>query len=94
MLRLLGWNPVKRGLVSAPELWRWSSYRMYAFGERGPVNMEWMFPSYVMKRTKVRGFGEAGENDLVMVRHAHPANGAQGAAPTVRYRNGKSKPKS
>ena len=93
-LRYMHRNPVKRGLVSAPELWRWSSYRMYAFGERGPVNMEWMFPSYVMKRTKVRGFGEAQDNDLVVIRHAHPANRAQGAAPTVRYRNGKSKPKS
>ena len=30
-------NPVKRGLVLAPEQWRWSSYRFYALGERGPV---------------------------------------------------------
>ena len=30
-------NPVKRGLVERPEDWRWSSYRYYAFGEKGPV---------------------------------------------------------
>jgi putative transposase len=26
-------NPVKRGLVLQPELWAWSSYRGYAYGE-------------------------------------------------------------
>ena len=30
-------NPVKRGLVTTPEQWRWSSYRSYALGERGLV---------------------------------------------------------
>ena len=32
-------NPVKRGLVASPELWRWSSYRFYALGEAGPVRV-------------------------------------------------------
>jgi len=32
-------NPVKRGLVTSPELWRWSSYRSYAYGEPGPVRL-------------------------------------------------------
>jgi putative transposase len=27
-------NPVKRGLVTRPEDWPWSSYRYYAFGEK------------------------------------------------------------
>jgi putative transposase len=36
-LRYIYRNPVKRGLVASPELWRWSSYRAYAFGEAGPV---------------------------------------------------------
>jgi putative transposase len=36
-LRYMHGNPVKRGLVVSPELWRWSSYRSYAFGEGGPV---------------------------------------------------------
>lgn len=36
-LRYIHRNPVKRGLVSSPELWRWSSFRFYRFGEPGPV---------------------------------------------------------
>ena len=27
-------NPVTRGLVASPELWRWSGFRAYAMGER------------------------------------------------------------
>src|SRR5581483_5941462 len=30
-LKYMHRNPVKRGLVKAPEDWRWSSYRSYAF---------------------------------------------------------------
>jgi putative transposase len=41
-LRYMHRNPVKRGLVDSPELWRWSSFRAYAFGEPGPVKVnEW-----------------------------------------------------
>jgi putative transposase len=41
-LRYMHRNPVKRGLVESPELWRWSSYRAYASGERGVVGVnEW-----------------------------------------------------
>ena len=36
-LRYIHRNPVKRGLVSSPELWRWSSFRFYRFAEAGPV---------------------------------------------------------
>ena len=36
-LRSIRRNPDNRGLVASPELWRWSSYRAYAFGEAGPV---------------------------------------------------------
>src|SRR6267378_2394961 len=36
-LRYIHRNPVERGLVASPELWRWSSFRPYAFGEAGPV---------------------------------------------------------
>jgi len=38
-LRYMHRNPVKRGLVSTPEDWRWSSFCAYAFGERGPVQL-------------------------------------------------------
>ena len=41
-LRYMHMNPVRRGLVDAPELWVWSSYRAYALGETGPVRLnEW-----------------------------------------------------
>ena len=38
-LRYIHRNPVTRGLVSRPELWRWSSFRHYAYGEQGLVGV-------------------------------------------------------
>ncbi len=38
-LRYMHRNPVKRGLVAAPEDWRWSSYRFYLLDEVGPVRV-------------------------------------------------------
>jgi putative transposase len=38
-LRYMHRNPVKRGLVASPELWRWSSFRFYRWGERGSVKV-------------------------------------------------------
>lgn len=43
-LRYIHRNPVKRGLVSEPDQWAWSSFRSYAYGEHGPVRVnfqEW-----------------------------------------------------
>ncbi len=39
-LRYIHRNPVKRGLVAKPEDWRWSSFRHYATGEVGTVEIE------------------------------------------------------
>jgi putative transposase len=39
-LRYIHRNPVKRGLVSSPESWLWSSFRHYATGETGVVEIE------------------------------------------------------
>jgi len=36
-LRYMHRNPVQRGLVLEPQQWLWSSFRHYAYGERGPV---------------------------------------------------------
>jgi hypothetical protein len=36
-LRYIHRNPVKRGLVEAPDQWPWSSFRAYAYGEEGMV---------------------------------------------------------
>lgn len=38
-LRYIHRNPVTRGLVTSPELWRWSSFRSYAYGEKGLVKI-------------------------------------------------------
>jgi len=38
-------NPVKPGLVKNPEDWKWSSYRTYAFKERGLVKDGLVFPA-------------------------------------------------
>ncbi|MFP5277148.1 MAG: REP-associated tyrosine transposase [Acidobacteriota bacterium] len=39
-LRYIHRNPVARGLVARPEDWPWSSYRHYAAGLRGTVQIE------------------------------------------------------
>ena len=43
-LRYLHRNPVARGLVAAPEDWKWSSYLAYARGIQGAVQIDtnWM----------------------------------------------------
>jgi putative transposase len=47
-LRYIHRNPVKEGLVAAPENWEWSSYRSYAFQEEGRVKIN-QWPKAVMK---------------------------------------------
>jgi putative transposase len=49
-LRYMHRNPVKRGLVASPELWRWSSFRAYVSGERGPVKVN----DWSVLRMKIR----------------------------------------
>ena len=39
-LRYMHRNPVVRGLVTHPEDWKWSSFRHYATGMRGTVEIE------------------------------------------------------
>ena len=39
-LRYMHRNPVKRGLVQKPEDWAWSSFRHYATGTEGTVEIE------------------------------------------------------
>jgi putative transposase len=39
-LRYLHRNPVKRGLVEKPQVWKWSSFRHYALREVGVVVIE------------------------------------------------------
>jgi putative transposase len=39
-LRYIHRNPVHRGPVEQPQDWRWSSFRHYATGERGAIEIE------------------------------------------------------
>ena len=39
-LNYMHWNPMKRGLVERPEDWEWSSFRHYAMGVAGRVEVE------------------------------------------------------
>ncbi len=68
-LRYMHLNPVKRGLVSAPESWKWSSFRAYALGESGVVKLN-QWPA------KLKMMGPGGIS-------THPSKTAKGGAPTL-----------
>jgi len=52
-LRYMHRNPVKRGLVTQPEDWTWSSFRHYATGAEGTVEIE---SERTARRRELRGF--------------------------------------
>jgi putative transposase len=55
-LRYMHRNPVKRGLVSQPELWIWSSFRSYAYGETGAVQInQWQVHKLKVRRPALDG---------------------------------------
>jgi hypothetical protein len=54
-LKYIHRNPVKRGLVTEPEQWAWSSYRSYAFGEPGVVRINEIKPAKRMVLRKGGG---------------------------------------
>ncbi len=58
-LKYIHRNPVHRGLVEEPEDWPWSSYRHYATGEVGTIQIE--SPVAGWKRRQV-----ANQNTLVL----------------------------
>jgi len=51
-LRYMHRNPVKRGLVAKPEDWAWSSFRHYATGVEGTVEIE---SEWTARRRELRG---------------------------------------
>jgi putative transposase len=56
-LRYIHRNPVKRGLVTAPEFWRWSSFRDYVLPSAGPVLLnDWS--EHKLKFVKTTTFSE------------------------------------
>jgi putative transposase len=57
-LRYIHRNPVKRGLVSQPIGWRWSSFRHYATGERGTVEIESFWTAALREKGGVERYGK------------------------------------
>jgi putative transposase len=55
-LRYIHRNPVKRGLVSRPEDWMWSSYRSYFYGEPGLVRVNFQEWKLEIKRVPLERF--------------------------------------
>jgi putative transposase len=53
-LRYIHRNPVKRGLVEKPEDWQWSSFRHYATGVEGVVEIESEWTARKRERIGVR----------------------------------------
>ena len=58
-LRYMHRNPVKRGLVMQPEQWAWSSFRAYAYGEKGRVRVNFQEWAMKIKQVKPESFGES-----------------------------------
>src|SRR5205085_3605349 len=56
-LRYMHRNRVRRELISSPELWRWSSYRAFAFGEQAIVKLNWQAERKNRKAKSNRGTG-------------------------------------
>ena len=84
-LRYLHRNPVKRGLVSSPDLWRWSSFREYSLAEKGPVRLgDWTVLK--LKLIAPTKFGDVGK--LLAATSAQVSKTARPGAPR-RYRMGK-----
>ena len=54
-LRYLHRNPVKRGLVTEPGEWKWSSFRHYAYREIGIVEIESEWTARDREREKLGG---------------------------------------
>ena len=52
-LRYIHRNPVKRGLVERPEDYPWSSFRHYASGETGPVEIESQWTARLRERSGI-----------------------------------------
>jgi putative transposase len=78
-LRYMHRNPVKRGLVASPELWRWSSFRAYALGEAGRVKVN----DWRVLKMKVRPVAAS----VVALSGGHFSKTARSGAPTVNSRS-------
>ena len=55
VIRYIHRNPVKRGLVAKPEDWPWSSFRHYATGAQGTVEIESQWTTFRRGNQLVEG---------------------------------------
>ena len=79
-LRYMHCNPVKRGLVASPELWKGSSFRAYALGEAGPVKVN----DWEVLKMKIRPPAAWNQNhNGVSSVAAHFSKSARSGAPPV-----------
>ena len=67
-LRYMHRNPVKRGLVEQPEQWRWSSYRSYFHGEKGPVRVRFQEWPLEIKARPVEKFSDGSSTQRPLIR--------------------------
>jgi putative transposase len=67
-LRYIHRNPLKRGLVSQPDQWKWSSFRAYAYGEPGPVRVNFQEWKCEVKSVARQGFGGSEALDSPLIR--------------------------
>src|SRR5450432_74836 len=79
-LRYIHRNPVKRGLVETPEQWAWSSFRFYAYGEKGLVRVNFQEWPLEIKRTTRQSFGD-GEQSVPTHLHETPMSGSPALVP-------------
>lgn len=75
-LRYMHRNPVTRGLTARPEDWLSSSFRHYAFGEEGPVEIESQWTA--RKRERLGATPKVVSNPRVGLPHPPPKSGAEG----------------
>ena len=75
VIRYIHRNPVKRGLVTKPEDWPWSSFRHYAAGVSGTVEIESQWTAFLRGNQLPEGVRlKEGE------RSCFPTQAAKGAA--------------
>jgi len=76
-LRYMQRNPVKRGLVEQPEDWAWSSFRHYATGVEGAVEIE---SEWTGRKRERMGLALR----VKLVPTLSPKDGEKGGAPQVK----------
>jgi len=67
-LRYMHRNPVKRGLVEQPDQWKWSSFRAYLYGEKGPLRVNFQEWAGELKSRPVEKFGGGRVQSLPLIR--------------------------